>query len=480
MFLNDDIFVIKTNKEYVIYNKSSLDLFLINSKLANYIKKNKWINIFKAEILEKFWITTYKYLQKHKIISLLKYKNNDNYIKNNEFNLLRVLVTDICNLNCKYCKVENNISNTSWKFVQPKDFEKALELLLRNTNQIKTIHFTWWEPLIFKKEIISFIKNIEFKINNLNINHSKINIVIGTNWILLNKEFLDLLSAESKIFWKKIRFIVSIDWFKNHNDINRRFPNWTSSYDKVINTIKLLKKEKWPFWISMVIWSYNIDSLSDIVEYYYSFKPESFWINLIKPPKAWIIKYKYRLAPDEYASKIFDLHKKFRNKWIYFELINRKLKNFVEKKFRYSDCWALNRTTINIDCNWNLSPCKSSLIMQKSFTKDINLYDKLLDKDWDRKDMYNKKICSICPAISICWWWCNYNKNNLNSKNEVDEDNCSYSKKFFELMIDDCIKLSDKKNYNFIRKITSRERNRLIWNIKYSNNSLSRSIWHDT
>lgn len=101
-------------------------------------------------------------------------------------NYLRVSVTDLCNLRCKYCMPEKGICKTSHKDILR--IEEIEEIIRTGTKLgIKKVRLTGGEPLV-RKGIFKLISNIS-KFEEIK------DIAITTNGILLKKYAKDLKKA---------------------------------------------------------------------------------------------------------------------------------------------------------------------------------------------------------------------------------------------------------------------------------------------
>ncbi|WP_300409263.1 radical SAM protein [Lagierella sp.] len=164
----------------------------------------------------------------------------------NNFNLLIVDTTDLCNLRCKYCSM--NATNTGRR-LKENEFYIAFDefLKLPNISEFLTIEFSGGEPLMNFKFIHNVVPIILSKAGKHNIN---INFSIQTNGTLFNDNILD--------FIKKYNFSVgiSIDGFKKWNN-HRVFGNNVEAYDKIMNGINSLKNKSIPFSVLGVITNYE-------------------------------------------------------------------------------------------------------------------------------------------------------------------------------------------------------------------------------
>ncbi|WP_297404917.1 GTP 3',8-cyclase MoaA [uncultured Cetobacterium sp.] len=137
---------------------------------------------------------------------------------NRKINYLRLSITENCNLKCKYCLPEKNIS-VKKDFLNIDEIEKIVSAMA--LNGIEKVRITGGEPLI-RKDFLDILK----RINNI----PKINkIAVTTNGLNL----LEQLENFYKNGLKRIN--ISLDSLdkKKYKDITRG-----GDFNKIISTIK--------------------------------------------------------------------------------------------------------------------------------------------------------------------------------------------------------------------------------------------------
>lgn len=154
--------------------------------------------------------------------------------------------SSLCNMNCKYCfysDVSHNRNDYSKGIMKKHIVDKLIEKALYDSRNI-TFAFQGGEPTLAGIEYFEYFIN---RVNEKKNNHT-IQYAIQTNGLLIDKEWI-------KIF-KDNRFLVgvSIDGFKKNHD-NIRLKQGEGTFDKVMNTIKLLKENKIDYNILTVVTS---------------------------------------------------------------------------------------------------------------------------------------------------------------------------------------------------------------------------------
>lgn len=468
--------------KYVVYKEILNDWYYLFNCITSdvvYVKKKQLDTILKETISEKLknvLLNNNIFVNSDKEDDILYEKLIDQSKKyNSGISLLRVLLTDKCNIQCKYCKVVPNVCNKKENPVPIEKFEKALKVLIKsNTKEQKVVHITGGEPLIFKDKVIEMIKLIK-KLDTKN----QIMTVIGTNSLLLNESLLKTILKYNK----DIKLIVSLDGKKESNDKYRNKYDGSGTYDDVVEKLKMIKKYDVELGISMVIGTHNIDNLQENIDYIINeFSPSSLGTNFMKHPTLEKEIFEGLVEPEIYAKRLYDAFKKVRTTGVYMELISRKVNSFANKEFRIFDCGATAGTTINIDSRGNIGPCKSMLILENEDGIEKKEIKKQLREKWKNRSPITYHECISCPAVSICGNGCAYealiNNNSINSK---DNRHCIYSKTFIECMIKDLFNIINGEDCKKTILIpTTQDRLKLIDAMKPIPKTLKWSIGHAT
>lgn len=147
-------------------------------------------------------------------------------------NSLVLMITQDCNLRCKYCYGEDGVY--SHKGMMSRDTaKKAIDYFIEQSNgETKSICFFGGEPLLnfnLIRELVTYSKELEIK-NNISIGFS-----MTTNATLLNEEI------ERYIKENKIGLTVSIDGDEKVQNKNRYFANKVGCYKKVVKNTEMLR-----------------------------------------------------------------------------------------------------------------------------------------------------------------------------------------------------------------------------------------------
>lgn len=161
---------------------------------------------------------------------------------------LRISVTDLCNLRCKYCMPESGVESLCHSDIL--SIEEIVEIVkVASKNGIKKIRLTGGEPLV-RRGFINLCKQIS-EINEIE------DIAITTNGVYL-KEMADEL-FENKV--RRINFSLDTLIKEKYNDITRR-----NDFDKTMESLFYAIKKGFKVKINVVlIGGFNDDEIEDFV-----------------------------------------------------------------------------------------------------------------------------------------------------------------------------------------------------------------------
>ena len=161
---------------------------------------------------------------------------------------LRISVTDLCNLRCKYCMPESGVKSLCHSDIL--SIEEIVEIVrIASKNGIKKIRLTGGEPLV-RRGFINLCKQIS-EINEIE------DIAITTNGVYLK-------SMADELFENKVRRInFSLDTLvkEKYNGITRR-----NDFDKTMESLFYAIKKGFKVKINVVlIGGFNDDEIQDFV-----------------------------------------------------------------------------------------------------------------------------------------------------------------------------------------------------------------------
>lgn len=395
------------------------------------------------------------------------------------FTLLRILLTDVCNLSCTYCKVIPNIDAPQ---AEPTDADRLTEVIrffFENSarDRPKIIHLTGGEPTLFFHQIEHIVATAE----RLARPGEHFWFVIGTNATLIRDRHARFFAEHN------VKCIVSMDGPADVHDELRKNHGGRGSWRMVDGGLRRLKKAGAEVSLSMVLGQHNLHRAEEIIGWFIQeYQPTGMGVNFMKPPTPDQKDYDQLIDPALYADRMYEVHKTFRDQGLFLELVFRKLQPFVEQRYRFHDCGAAGGTNLNVDAKGNVGPCKSFLVMDKLAMRslDADAYRDVVVAQWRKRSPVYYSHCDGCAARAMCGNGCAYDAM-VHSGDEmaIDVRSCQYTQRFNRLFIDDLfsvIRPQGSVPAEWWHVPSRDERAGLLGSVRARERTLSYSIGHQT
>lgn len=205
--------------------------------------------------------------------------------------MLRVLLSDYCNFNCRYCKVQSNICHKK-ESSNINQLEEKFKYFLNKAQELPIIEFSGGEPLLEAKSLIhltELAKNIR----------DDLTIVVSTNGTLLNE---DLVRCFKDL---DIRLLISLDGFENTHNTHRYFHNGKGTFNQVMKGIEIVKKFNVEFGLSCVVGAFNVNKIGEeMYEHCRCLQPASIGLNFLKYPSVNNKNNELQVEPKLYANAV--------------------------------------------------------------------------------------------------------------------------------------------------------------------------------
>ncbi|WP_300411082.1 radical SAM protein [Lagierella sp.] len=145
---------------------------------------------------------------------------------------LQLVVSNTCNLKCRYCYAHDGTYNNPIRFMSFSTLRKSFDLFFRKYKYIDTIMFFGGEPSLNLEVIKNGCSYLKEKYNN---RYGNINLM--SNLYDLSENMIHLVKKYS------INVATSLDGYEKHNDTNRIDKFNQGTYKRVNHNILRLKKE---------------------------------------------------------------------------------------------------------------------------------------------------------------------------------------------------------------------------------------------
>lgn len=166
--------------------------------------------------------------------------------------------TSFCNIDCKYCYLPNRAST---KQISLETVVITLKKIFDFEIVKKDFSIVWHagEPLAMP---LSFYENASELISSANKSEFKIGQTLQTNGILLNQEWCSLIKRNG------INVGISLDGPDFIHDRQRVDRKGKATHYKVMDGVRLLKKNKIPFYVIAVITEFSLDYADDFFYFF--------------------------------------------------------------------------------------------------------------------------------------------------------------------------------------------------------------------
>lgn len=364
-------------------------------------------------------------------------------------NVCYFILSEQCNLACKYCFVGNNDKEKRQKFIKSnmtKEIaDQAIDFFIRQLKESSAdIDFEENKPVIIfygGEPLLNFevLEYIATKIDDIKKSESiikNIEMSVITNGLLLNEK------NAIKLKELGINIGISIDGFTEQSNSMRVDNSGKPIFKQLLSKLDMLKRNNINISLSVTLSEETINSNSEIINLIKQYDIKSLGFNIMMSSDTFIVPKEYN---EKVAQFIIDQFIKLRKIGVYEDRMMRKLKSFAESKIYFSDCAATAGGQIVIAPNGEVGICQGCLHNKKYFIsniKDLNFKAKTNQDiiEWSKLSPINKQECQECSALGICGGGCPINASYLKQNNTIhslDERFCIHSKMTLNFLIQD-------------------------------------------
>ena len=369
---------------------------------------------------------------------------HDVIVENNSTpNLCILHVSNICNLNCRYCYAHDD--ETDKEIMQLDTMKKAMDRFFELKKNYLKIEFHGGEPLLQYKNIRKGCKYASFLAEKM---HKKVEFSMQSNMTFLNEECLKFLNKY------KVQLRISLDGTKEINDFYRKDVTGKGTYDRVTENLKILNENNIYPEVVSVVTKRNIENLIEITKTFANlnltrlrFIP--FWAQgmgnemddqevsqeqMVKKYLElleWILKYNQNIEDKSKRIKLYTLDKEI-----------EALTSFKRSYMCLRCPCGAGMNMVDVSVNGEIYPCEEMNEQEEMYIGDIysgsieeqysnsNVVKMLMDRNPE-----NIKACSNCPWKRHCQSGCaNKNFQKFGKINTVS-DKCEYYKAYFEELV---------------------------------------------
>jgi len=368
------------------------------------------------------------------------------------------ILSEQCNLACKYCFLGNNNAEKrkhfSLKNMSIETAEKALDFFIRQLEKVyypvePFIVFYGGEPLL-NFEVLEFVAR---RINELRFSNSyfkKAKMSVVTNGLLLDEKKLKQLKELN------VGIGISIDGCTEESNAFRVDRAGNQVFSDVLKILDMAKDNDIDIGLSITINEETIKNKIKLLELIEKYNIKGFGFNILMYEGSFSINEDYYEKASQF---IIDMFIELRKNGVYEDRIMRKIlaiqKSFSMPEPHFSDCGATAGGQIVVAPDGSIGICHGCLWDKKYFVSSVddNSFDAKTNPvfiEWSQLSPVNKEECQDCPALGICGVGCPIQAMNMKEGNTIhslDERFCVHSKKTLDFIIRDLYRIiSDQTN----------------------------------
>ncbi|RVU97755.1 FibroRumin system radical SAM peptide maturase [Coriobacteriales bacterium OH1046] len=362
-------------------------------------------------------------------------------------NVCYMILSEQCNLACKYCFLGNNDAETRSEFLlesmSTATADKAIDFFIR---QIKKSGFDFKENkpvLIFYggEPLVNYsvLVHVASRINEMRdaepcIKNLEMSMV--TNGLLLNEERLVTLKELG------VGIAISVDGFTDKANEMRVDVAGNPVFQRILEKLDLCKRLDIDVSLSVTLSEETLRSTTDVLALLDQYGIKGFGFNIMMSSESFTLPQSYNEAAAQF---IIDEFVELRKQGIYEDRMMRKLKAFSKAQVYFSDCAATAGGQIVIAPNGQVGVCHGCLHNKRDFVSSIDDDGFIAVKDptfieWSQLTPLNREECYDCAALGICGGGCPVNAMTLkpgNTIHSIDERFCVHAKMTLDFLISD-------------------------------------------
>lgn len=380
---NPFVFLYKSGKILCFYNSLTMERYYLNIDNIN--------NEIDTLYAKSFYVD-----ETFEEVSYYNASVPRNYNKIH-INSIVLLLTSVCNFNCKYCYIESRFNRDIEKYMSLETAKKIVDFIYRNKINDAMMIFYGGEPLL-NQNVIKFI------VDELKKYSTKFCYTIVTNGSLIDDSIIEYCKAN------KIHVCVSLDGPPEVNDVNRVNKSGKGTYNIVYKNLQQCKDRGLDFGISTTITTCK--TIKEFIPILKELDVHSIGFNTLSPNNNIEIDDIRRLdIYNHLLDSILKLKEQGINEERYYSL---RFMSFKNRHFILRHCSAYGQQVV-ITPDGRIGPCQGlwpeyenkinneffSLSLDSSISEFFYVYNK-----WVQRIPTHMKSCYKCPAIAICGGGC--------------------------------------------------------------------------
>lgn len=366
-------------------------------------------------------------------------------------NLAYFILTEQCNLACKYCMQGNSVPSLNRRNFPLMSLEvaaRALDFFVEQVNSDesrrdmpKEIIFYGGEPLL-NFRVMKFVIEEGVRYQNEGVITGDLNFSVVTNGLLLDEQKIDFFIE------KNVSVSISIDGpsaVENSCRINKHGEN---VFKSLLDKVNLARSKGLRFGFSVTLTELTLKNLDGLVTFIKQNGLDSVSFNILIKKNDVFIDEDYYVNATKF---IIDFYKQTKDEGIREDRLFRKLRSFVDSKIYFSDCGATAGSQVVIMPNGDVGICHGNLTCGDNFIGTIFDKDFIVSKnekiiEWSQMIPIFNRHCESCEALGICGGGCPINAGfSEQNSNFTDYGFCIHAKEMLNFLLSELLRISVEK-----------------------------------
>ena len=278
-------------------------------------------------------------------------------------NVCYMIMSEQCNLACKYCFLGNNDetkrNNFSLQNMSKETADKAIDFFIRQIKMSEgdprvdkpVIIFYGGEPLV-NYQVLEYVAESINKMRDHEECIKNIEMSMVSNGLLLSKE------RALKLKELGVGIAISVDGFSEKANSMRVDKAGKNVFSRILKTIEMCKTCGVEVSLSVTLSEETIKDKKGILKLVDSYGVKSFGFNIMMSDDKFTLPKEYNEAAAQY---IIDEFVELRRRGVYEDRIMRKLKAFTKAQVYFSDCAATSGAQIVVAPDGQVGICHACL-----------------------------------------------------------------------------------------------------------------------
>ena len=321
-----------------------------------------------------------------------------------EISVMYLLLSDDCNMACRYCTVNYNVRGNPFKRMPASTIERAVNLFKAASTPArkKRVNFFGGEPLLNSAGLARALDEL-----HKHFDRAELSLEMVTNGTLIDDDVADLILKHD------IFPIISMDGPPLIHDQMRVRRNGQGSFEAVHRGFETLKKKGVSVGVSTLVGKHNYKYLPEIVAYFSEHLgalDAGFSLPHVEPDVACV-------DMEELVPPMIEAWRVGRELGFYIVQMGSRLRPFIVQKPRLNACpgpmsgWGMFRVlpsgAVTVCENMGLrGQCVLGNVNDSISPQSLQRHPDILN--WTRRSQYLFDECNDCFAIGVCGAGCSY------------------------------------------------------------------------